>query len=293
MVNLNVRSLNFRSTFLDGGFTMKSKALLCVCVVLAFITSNLTAATFQWLGNISPESFVGEKYIYFDNDMQVPIAVGQGRYFNGQLTDVILGQTEDTLFSRPCTVPCKGIGELGDVYDEFFEPLLPSEWLWSWGCQGAGTAISADGSTVVGFVGDGLDVINAFRWTESEGMSYLMPEEEMGSCLYNLANDVSANGGIIVGWYNVFTDYDVYKNAFIWDTTNGWQDLTAVAIGQYNINLRSCRLTDAIGISEDGTQIYGYGLNASGIQEGFILTIPEPATLALLTLGGMVLRRKR
>jgi hypothetical protein len=50
-------------------------------------------------------------------------------------------------------------------------------------------------------------------------------------------------------------------------------------------------LTAATGISADGKTIVGYGYNG-GSPEAWIATIPEPATLSLLALGGMMLRRR-
>jgi hypothetical protein len=303
--------LNFRDAFWDGGFTMKSKVLLCVCIALAFITSSLNAANFQWLGSTSPESLVGENYTAVATNVPSPytvgtITVGQAVYLDGQTTDYIAGQTEDELFLKNNTVPCIEFTYIrtatigGHTFpiasNTFLEPLLMSSMNYEFGWYvGTAKAISADGSTVVGVIADSLgDVVTAFRWTESEGMSYLLPIE--GSGTYNIANDTSANGSIIVGYYIPMENWNLYpddmRDAFIWDAANGWQDLNTVVSEQYNIDLGTCRLTDAIGISEDGTQIYGYGLNSSGLQEGFVLTIPEPATFLLLTIGGFMLRRK-
>jgi hypothetical protein len=48
-----------------------------------------------------------------------------------------------------------------------------------------------------------------------------------------------------------------------------------------------------MGISDDGLTIAGNGDNSYGNYEGWIVTIPEPATLLLLGLGSLALLRKR
>ncbi|MBI4578164.1 MAG: PEP-CTERM sorting domain-containing protein [Planctomycetes bacterium] len=45
------------------------------------------------------------------------------------------------------------------------------------------------------------------------------------------------------------------------------------------------RLDEATGISDDGCTIVGYGSGPLGLSEGWVVTIPEPATLLLLAIG--------
>jgi len=49
----------------------------------------------------------------------------------------------------------------------------------------------------------------------------------------------------------------------------------------------------AYGVSADGLTIVGGGINPDGHPEGWVATIPEPATLILLGLGTALLRKRR
>ena len=61
----------------------------------------------------------------------------------------------------------------------------------------------------------------------------------------------------------------------------------------------SCRVpgdeyaVDTIVTGIDGGNIVGYYRYAGGHYQGFIATIPEPAPLSLLTLGTLILLRRR
>ena len=52
-------------------------------------------------------------------------------------------------------------------------------------------------------------------------------------------------------------------------------------------------LRDATAISADGRTLVGWGWNPAIEQEAWIAVIPEPATLALVALGGLVLLHRR
>jgi uncharacterized membrane protein len=85
------------------------------------------------------------------------------------------------------------------------------------------------------------------------------------------------SGSNIVGYYEY---EDGSRHGFLYDGTT-WRTLDYP--GAFN--------TYAYGIS--GNRIVGCFSDSSG-QHGFLLTIPEPATLSLLAIGGLVLvRRKR
>ena len=134
--------------------------------------------------------------------------------------------------------------------------------------------ISADGSVVVGQSRSAFGY-EAFRWEDG-----LMTS--LGGGLYSAALDASADGSVIVGDSG---------GAFIWDAENGIRNLQDVLVNDFDLDLTGWTLWSAEGISDDGLTIVGYGLNPDGYTEGWIATIPEPATLFLLTLGTLFLRK--
>jgi len=80
----------------------------------------------------------------------------------------------------------------------------------------------------------------------------------------------------------------------IWDSVNGMRALRDVLIYDCGLDLTGWSLDGATGISADGLTIAGNGSNPSGNDEAWVAVIPEPATLGLLSLGGLgLIRRKR
>jgi hypothetical protein len=59
----------------------------------------------------------------------------------------------------------------------------------------------------------------------------------------------------------------------------------------YGLDLTGWTLTSCTAVSGDGMTIVGNGTNPQGNREAWIATIPEPTTILLLGLGGMVLRK--
>ena len=150
-------------------------------------------------------------------------------------------------------------------------------------------AVSADGSVMVGTSGTGT-TLEAFRWTESDGMVGLgTVTGEHGS----EALAVSADGSVIVG------DSGTSGSAFIWTSSGGMQDLREMLIAHGVSGLDYYALEQATGISADGKTVVGNGIDAlNGHIEAWIVTVPEPSTLALAVLGVIALctfcrRRKR
>lgn len=142
------------------------------------------------------------------------------------------------------------------------------------------TDISSDGNYIIGINGT-LTGLDAFLWTEIEGMVSLGEFRPEG---------ISDDGSLIVG-EGFGGEFDGL--AVLWDAEHGMRDLKAVLETDFNLDLTGWTLTSAQDISADGTRIVGGGINPQGNGEAFVVVIPEPSTILLLTFGaGLIFRRR-
>jgi probable HAF family extracellular repeat protein len=108
------------------------------------------------------------------------------------------------------------------------------------------SAISADGTTIIGYVGNAnLDQFQAMYWTQTTGIVGLgsLPTAPGGN---SFANAVSANGSVIVG--SAVGDGAFNHHAFRWTQATGMRDLGTLPGGDYSY---------ANAISADGTIVVG------------------------------------
>lgn len=177
---------------------------------------------------------------------------------------------------------------------------LNAAWVWSdgeytdLGHLGAGRYtrlfnLSADGSTAVGWSMNEDFKFEAYRWTADVGMMALGGFDPGTGFFESFATDASADGSIIVGSSRAVNDY----RAFIWTESTGMLDLETYLTDKFGMNFDGWILQEAQGISDDGTVITGYGYNASGGREGWVVVIPTPSTLAMLTFGMLATTRRR
>lgn len=166
----------------------------------------------------------------------------------------------------------------------------------SGGTVSSATAVSADGTVIVGF-GDSSGGYQSFRWTETGGMVGLgnLPNASGNAVA------VSGDGSVIVGDYDAYdpdTDTD-YNGVFIWDQLHGMRDLRQVLVNDYGMGaaLAGWSLDEVAGISDDGLSITGFDFNT---QQGWVVhldaaAVPEPSSFALVgaVVGGAWWKRRR
>jgi len=138
--------------------------------------------------------------------------------------------------------------------------------------------------------------VHAFLWADLNGNSISDPGEMQdlgvppGRSFWSAAWAINA-GGQVVG-QSGFADLDagiIEAEAFLWDSTEGMIDLNT----RLDSSSSGWKLWGASDINDSGW-IVGFGENPASEMRGVLLKpVPEPATLALLALGGLVLLRRR
>ncbi len=148
-------------------------------------------------------------------------------------------------------------------------------------------AASYDGTIIVGRGRmDQGSAIRAVRWVNGDISSL---GDFPGGHNESEALDVSGDGSIVIGCGHSYLG----KEAFVWDSLNQLRNLKDVLRNDYGLDLNGWMLSEATGISADGLTIVGQGVNPDGYNEGWIVTIPEPATLLLLAMGVLLTRKRK
>jgi probable HAF family extracellular repeat protein len=213
-------------------------------------------------------------------------SVGLGPFEDAQIIDaisldgrVIVGRSETA------------VEEIGQAY----------RWEESTGVVGLGdfpggefdssaSAVSRDGSIIVGSSTNEFGH-EAFRWTAETGLVAL--GDLPGGSHHSHAFGVSGDGEIIVG----ISTSDLGIEGFIWTSADGMRRAHDVLVDDYGVDLTGWHIISVRDISEDGTIFVGQAINSDGFREGFVATIPEPSTLAMIITGLLVtaplVRRRR
>ncbi len=145
--------------------------------------------------------------------------------------------------------------------------------------------MTPDGLMFVGSMITSIGNNIPYRWTVARGFEYI----EGGPGLVGItALGVSDDGSVIVGLAGWGTAVD---RAAVWTEGTGWRRLSDILRGG-GVDLTGWTLDWANSVSADGRTVVGYG-RLNGVQQGFVATIPAPATGAALLLGLRAWRRRR
>ncbi|MCX5685617.1 MAG: PEP-CTERM sorting domain-containing protein [Planctomycetota bacterium] len=223
-------------------------------------------------GSIVAGGLISQAFTWTPADGVVPLSGAPGSGYN----------------SNAEAISANGLVVVGDYVDPTNGATRDAyRWTQAAGMVGMGGGFTAvgtsdDGSVVVGMLMNG----DAYRWTAATG-PVSMGTYEPGARTY--ARGVSRDGSRVVG--NIEFSDDTMK-AFIWDQTNGIRILQDVLEQDCGLDLTGWTLTRAWDVSMDGPTIVGRGYH-NGVEEAWVATLPEPATLALLAMGGLALLRRR
>jgi len=151
--------------------------------------------------------------------------------------------------------------------------------------------VSADGEVAVGLLSrvepDSSVPPKTFRWTESGGVEQLIDDPAISE---SRPFAMSADGELIAGWTR--SSVDNTPSAFIWDPVNGLQDLNVVLVDDYGLDLEGWHLGDVTEMSADGMTMVGNAFDGDGGSAPYIVHVPEPSVLLLLSVAALVFKRR-
>lgn len=198
------------------------------------------------------------------------------------------------------------------------------------GIYSEATGISRDGATIVGNSNDAAGLNDAFIWRQGIGFTVLpqvlgTPAGESG------AYGTNYNGSIVVGYSGILQTPAIWRNgqvtdlgaapgyvhgtavavsddgsvvagrllsatnqvAAVWTPARGMEPLSDYLVANGVVIPDGWTLTNCYAVSGDGFTFVGLANPSTGFGQGFVATIPEPATVLALGLLAALLRQSR
>jgi uncharacterized membrane protein len=139
-------------------------------------------------------------------------------------------------------------------------------------------AMSADGTVISVRVANGAYRWNGGTWTQ------IVNEPQLAEPQYDDTRPqaLNSNGTVLVGQMSRVNlgPPSLPSEAFRWTAAEGAQKISALLAAE-GISTTGWQLTEATGVSADGTVIVGYGTNPSGRTEAWIARLPLPTAEAV------------
>jgi probable HAF family extracellular repeat protein len=132
---------------------------------------------------------------------------------------------------------------------------------------GTVSAMSNDGSIVVGVAADAQARLHAFRWSRLTGIGPLPGADFQGT----YASGTSGDATRTVGWGSA-GDTDT---AIMWDEQGVVHRVLDLLADDERVAATAWQLSRARAISQDGRHIVGEGVNPQGATEAWRVTLPE------------------
>jgi uncharacterized membrane protein len=179
----------------------------------------------------------------------------------------------------------------GVVWEQGFAPTDIGD-LPGGGNSSFALAVSADGTTVVGYSGTNIGG-EAIRWTRATGIERI--DLAPGGVQHSQAVDVTANGSLILGQATIG---DPRSLVFLWSQHMGMKSIRAL-LDERGIDSTGWTFEQAVAISNDGQVMVGNGhyLNRAAAWLVDFSPVPEPDTANLacvsMTMCFVFWRRRR
>lgn len=209
---------------------------------------------------------------------------------------VVDGNTVTHAFRSVNSGSLEDLGTLGGTYSQANDISVDGGWI-----VGASTSAGAGNTDQEAFLSNGPIQLG-------DGLGDIGQNDGVNDDLSSEALAVSRDGKVVVGWGRDETPgLNSPTDAVVWFPETGETHVLYDYLVDNGVNLSGWqRLTQATGVSDDGTVISGYGEYVDPVDglhtQGFVATIvvpaliPEPSTLGLasaLGLLGLVAWRRR